>query len=149
MDLNQYLCIGRMVRDVEQSFTSKGTCVANGCIAINTGFGERKTTLFMEFMAFSKTAEIISKYCKKGNEVMFAGTLVCEEWVDKNTGGKRSRIKLNVDKVSLGAEKRGSSYEEGEHGAKMDENEHNVNPNPMPPFEKPSAPNKVDADMPF
>lgn len=65
---------GNIVNDITLKQTPKGTLVANFTIANNTGFGDNKRTDFINCVAFSKTAEIIDKFCKKGVSIFVEGT---------------------------------------------------------------------------
>lgn len=71
-----------------------------------------------------KLVDVIEKYGKKGLRVSVIGTLKMEEWEDKNHGGKRRAIKLNVkefiilDKVETGGSRGRDDDGDSHHGNK-------------------------------
>ncbi len=96
---NKVILMGNLTRDPELRYTPKGTAVANLGIAVNrkwrndTGEMQDETT-FVDVEAFGKQAETIGQYLKKGRPIMIEGRLRYDQWEDKNSGQKRS--KLNV-----------------------------------------------------
>jgi single-strand DNA-binding protein len=105
-NFNQFTGIGTLTRDVEVKYTPSGTAVSNVTIAINekytTKAGEKKEdALFLECVLWGKTAELAGQYLAKGKQVLFSGKLKQESWEDKNGGGKRSKIVLNVETMQF------------------------------------------------
>ena len=103
---NQCTVVGNLTRDVELRYIASGSAVANVSIAINekytTKSGEkREDVLFLECVLWGKTAEIAGEYLSKGKPVLFSGKLKQENWDDKTTGQKRSKIVLNVDTMQF------------------------------------------------
>jgi len=88
---------GRMTRDPELTRLASGTQICKGCVACDFGYGEKKDTLFEEFVAFGKTAELIAQYMPKGDLVLLYGEDQEDRWEDKTTGDKRTKRKLKVD----------------------------------------------------
>jgi single-strand DNA-binding protein len=75
-------------------------------IAINdrytTKSGEKKEeVLFLECVLWGRTAELANEYLAKGKPVLFSGKLKQENWDDKTTGQKRSKIVLNVESMQF------------------------------------------------
>jgi single-strand DNA-binding protein len=50
---------------------------------------------------FGRRAEITSEYLHKGSRVYLEGRKRTESWEDKQTGGKRSRDLVYVDKIEF------------------------------------------------
>lgn len=50
---------------------------------------------------WGKRAETASKLLAKGCRVLVTGTLVNEEWTDRDSGEERSRLMLNASSVDL------------------------------------------------
>jgi single-strand DNA-binding protein len=69
---------------------------------------------------WGKTAKIAGDYVKKGSLIGVQGSLKIDTWDDRNTGAKRSRPVIKVDKLDLLGSKRDSNssganpYEDGE-----------------------------------
>jgi single-strand DNA-binding protein len=103
---NQCTVVGNLTRDVELRYIASGSAVANVSLAINekytTKSGEkREDVLFLECTLWGKTAELAGEYLAKGKSVLFSGKLKQENWDDKATGQKRSKIVLNVDTMQF------------------------------------------------
>jgi single-strand DNA-binding protein len=96
---NKVFLMGNLTRDPELRYTPKGTAVARLGLAINRVYtsetGEKKEEVtFVDVDAFARQAEVIGQYLKKGRRIFMEGRLRYEQWDDKQTGQKRS--KLNV-----------------------------------------------------
>ena len=94
---NKVILIGNLTRDPEVRYTPKGIAIAKIGLAINRYWkdpnGEQKEEVtFVDVDAFSKQAETIAKYMKKGRPIMVEGRLRLDTWDDKQTNQKRSRL---------------------------------------------------------
>jgi single-strand DNA-binding protein len=76
---------GRLGRDVELKYLGDGTPVATFSMAVDQGWGDKKTTIWVRVTAWRKTAEVAAQYLKKGSAVLVKGELA----PDKETGGPR------------------------------------------------------------
>jgi single-strand DNA-binding protein len=94
---NKVILMGNLTRDPELRYTPKGTAVAKLGIAVSrkwksdTG-GMQEETTFVDVDAFGRQAETIGQYLKKGRPIMIEGRLKLDQWEDKNTGQKRSKL---------------------------------------------------------
>ena len=52
----------------------------------------QEETTFVDVDAFGRQAETIGQYLKKGRPVMVEGRLKLDQWDDKQTGQKRSKL---------------------------------------------------------
>ena len=89
--MNKYIFLGRLVKDPEARNTTTGTAVATFTIAVNRKYNkpnEEKQVDFFNCTAFSKTAEFVSKYFKKGQQVLVEGRIQNRTWEDEK-GNKR------------------------------------------------------------
>jgi single-strand DNA-binding protein len=104
-DLNQVIIAGRLTRDPELKYTSGGQAYCKIAVA-NSRFykdknGERQeTTTFVDGTVWGAHAEFVGKYLRKGKAVLVEARLQTDEWEDKQTGQKRSRLQLNVQRVT-------------------------------------------------
>lgn len=101
---NKVILIGNLTRDPELRYTPKGTAVADVGLAVNRTWtneaGERKEEVtFIDVTLWGKTAENTSQYCKKGGAVMVEGRLTLDQWEDKNTKEKRTKLKVIGEQV--------------------------------------------------
>lgn len=109
--LNQLILLGNLTKDPELRYTAQGTAVANGRIAVNEKYGDKEETLFIDFVAWRKLAEIITSYLNKGNQVLFVGRLTERSW--ESDGQKRSKMEMVVDRIRFVGGK-GKDGEDGE-----------------------------------
>ena len=94
---NKVILMGNLTRDPEMRYTPKGTAVARLGLAVNrkynTESGETKEEVtFVDVDAWGKQAEVIAQYCRKGKALLVEGRLKLDQWDDKTTGQKRSRL---------------------------------------------------------
>jgi single-strand DNA-binding protein len=96
-NFNKVILAGNLTRDPELRYTPKGIAIAKFGLAVNrvwkTETGETKEEVtFVDIDAFGKQAETIGQYLKKGRPVLVEGRLRLDQWDDKQTGQKRSRL---------------------------------------------------------
>ena len=105
-NLNRVLLIGNLTRDPEVRYTPKGTAVADIGIAINRIYsgedGERKEeATFVDVTLWGRQAEVAQEYLKKGRQVFIEGRLQLDTWDDKQTGQKRSRLRVVAENMQM------------------------------------------------
>ena len=99
---NKVILMGHLTRDWEQRFTPKGTAVAKTDIAVNrtwqTDSGEkREDVAFVPLESWGRTAEALVQYTVKGDPLLVEGRVAQENWEDKTTHQKRSRLKVVIE----------------------------------------------------
>src|ERR1700726_918120 len=105
-NLNRVLLIGNLTRDPEIRYTPKGTAVADIGLAVNRVFtgedGEkREEVTFVDVVLWSRLAEIAEQYLKKGRPVFIEGRLQLDTWDDKQSGQKRSRLRVVAENMQM------------------------------------------------
>lgn len=106
-NLNKVLLMGNLTRDVEMRFTPSGTALASFGLAINRKWKNTKTNemqeevTFVDVEAWSKLAELCNQYLSKGKPVYIEGRLKLDTWDDKQTGQKRSKMKVVVESMQF------------------------------------------------
>lgn len=105
-NLNKVMLIGNLTRDPEIRHTAKGTAVAEISLAINRTWSDdsgqkQEETTFVEVTLWGKTAELAEKYLTKGRPVYIEGRLQLDSWDDKETGKKRSKLKVVGDTMQF------------------------------------------------
>lgn len=93
--------MGNLTRDPEIQ-NAGGTTICRASIALNEKYKDSKGAIqevvsFIDLTIFGKRGEAFSKYLSKGSYVAVEGKLRQERWDDKETGQKRSRVKVVVD----------------------------------------------------
>lgn len=112
--LNKVLLIGNLTRDPEVRYTPKGSAVCDLGLAVNrvytTESGERREEVtYVDVETWGRTAENAGQYLSKGRPVFVEGRLRMETWDDKQTGQKRTRMKVVADTLQfLGSPRDGS-----------------------------------------
>lgn len=96
--VNHMILQGRLTADPELRTTQSGTAVCSFRIAWSKKWKETETKLFLSCTAWRGTGEMVSKYFRKGQEIVVEGKLHTESWTDQD-GNKRSDIKMTVDNV--------------------------------------------------
>lgn len=94
---NKVILIGNLTRDPELRYTAKGMAIAKLGLAVGRKWrneaGEmQEETTFVDVDAFGRQAETIGQYLKKGRPIMIEGRLRLDQWDDKATGQKRSKL---------------------------------------------------------
>jgi single-strand DNA-binding protein len=117
-DLNKVFLMGRLTFDPELRRTPSGTAVTELRMATNRSWagrdGERREeTLFIDVTVWDRQAETCCQYLRKGSSVHVEGSLRMETWDDKNTGEKRSKVKVHADRVQFLDARRGEAGSDG------------------------------------
>ncbi|NWK55196.1 single-stranded DNA-binding protein [Verrucomicrobiaceae bacterium N1E253] len=105
-NLNKVMLMGNVTRDIELRYTPKGTAVADIGLAVNRvrsgEGGERiEETTFVDITLWGRTAEVAHQYSGKGQPLFVEGRLHMDTWVDKASGGNRSKLKVVADNIQL------------------------------------------------
>src|SRR4029434_6103045 len=103
---NKVILLGNLTRDPEVRYTPKGSAVCDLGIAVNrvytTDSGEkREEATFVDVTFWGRTAEVAGEYLKKGRPVFIEGRLQLDSWEDKQSGQKRSKLKVVADNVQF------------------------------------------------
>ena len=102
---NKVQLIGRLGQTPEVKKLDSGKTVANFSLATSDKYKNAKgelieNTEWHNLVAWGKTAEIIEKYVKKGNEIAIEGKLTNRSWEDKD-GNKRYATEVLVNEILL------------------------------------------------
>ncbi len=151
--LNKVLLMGNLTRDPELRVTPKGTPICQFSLAINRQFkmesGEtREEVIYVDVEAWGKQGETIAKYCTKGRPLYVEGRLRLDQWEDKNTKEKRSRMKVVLEQFQFLGDSRGGGgapQPASEEGGGSPER----HAPPARSSAKPAAQENLDEDVPF
>ncbi len=110
---NKVILLGNLTRDPELRYTPKGSAVARLGLAVNRKYtletGEsREEVTFIDIDAWGKQAELIGQYCKKGSPLFVEGRLKLDQWDDKNTGQKVSKLRVHLENFQFVGAPRGA-----------------------------------------
>jgi len=103
---NKVILLGNLTRDPEVRYTPKGSAVCDLGIAVNrvytTDSGERREEVtYVDVVLWARLAEIAGEYLKKGRPVFIEGRLQMDTWDDKQTGQKRTRLRVVGESMQL------------------------------------------------
>lgn len=73
--INKAILVGRLTKDIELRKTQSGKSVASFTVAVDSGYGDKKKTDFINCVAWEKTAEILSQYASKGTLISVEGKI--------------------------------------------------------------------------
>lgn len=150
-NFNKVYLIGNLTRDPELRVTPKGTAICQFGLAVNRQFKDesgavRDETTFVDIEAWGRQGETISKYCTKGRPLFVEGRLKFDQWEDKTSGQKRSRLKVVLE----GFQFLGGRGEGGGSDAAPEQNfERNTPPARNAGRSEPAPSDGVDEDVPF
>ncbi|HCN27897.1 MAG TPA: single-stranded DNA-binding protein [Verrucomicrobiales bacterium] len=125
--LNKVMLIGNLTRDPDVKFTPKGSAVCDIGLAVNRVYtndnGERiEEVTFVDVTLWGKTAELAGKWLYKGRPVFIEGRLQLDTWEDKQSGQKRSKLRVVGEQMQFlgspqGAGDRSGGGDEGGYGS--------------------------------
>jgi single-strand DNA-binding protein len=103
---NKVILVGNLTRDPELRYTPKGTAIAKIGLAVNRVWtneaGEKKEEVtFVDVDIFGRTAENVGQYMRKGRPILIEGRLRLDQWDDKQTGQKKSKLGVVAETVQF------------------------------------------------
>lgn len=149
---NKVILVGNLTRDPELRYTSNGKAITKIGLAVNRTWtsetGEKKEEVtFVDVDVFGRTAENVGQYMRKGSPILIEGRLRLDQWDDKQTGQKRSKLGVVAETVQFLGSPRGGT-EGGDSDAPRSR------PAPSRPAQAPAAAAEdagppPDDDVPF
>ncbi len=127
--MNKIIIKGRITKELEVRYTqTSNTAVVSFTVAVNRDFvkqGEERQTDFINCVAYGKTAEFISKYFSKGQEILLTGRLQNRNWEDEQ-GQKHYVTEIIVENVEFcGSKKEQEKAKEEQEERETIQNEDN------------------------
>ena len=102
--VNRVMLMGRLTRDPNLRRLSDHLEVAEFSLAMSEWTsgkdGERKEKVcFVDVVAWERQAAACGEHLRKGMQVFVEGRLQMDEWADKQSGEKRTKLKVRADRV--------------------------------------------------
>ncbi len=147
---NKVILLGNLTRDPEVRYTPKGSAVADLGLAVNRQYtlenGEkREEVTFVDVTFWGRTAEVAGEYLKKGRPVFVEGRLQLDTWDDKQSGQKRSKLKVIGETMQMLGGRGGpggdGNAEEGDRPARSSR--------PAPPPKTSASAEPEEDEIPF
>ena len=104
---NKVILMGNMTRDPQVRYTPSGTAVAEIGLAVNRNWFDKQTnsrreeTTFVDVTLWARDAEVAGEYLAKGRPVLIEGRLQLDTWDDKQTGQKRSKLRVVGERMQM------------------------------------------------
>ena len=138
--MNSCTFVGRLGRDVEVKNLPSGTTVAEFAVAVDTGYGDRKATLWLRCKLWGKRAEGgLIQYLVKGKQVVVSGALSESAWTASD-GAEKKTLELDIADIALVGGGEGQQQDNSFAPAQQ----------PAPPVQQPTAPVvDLNVDIPF
>ena len=111
--MNTIILKGRLTKDPELKATQSGISICRFCVAVNRRFNKDEAD-FINCVAWRGTAEFISIYFKKGQEICLSGALTVNRW-ENEEGKSEWSSEVTVDN----AEFCGSKSEKSENNVEQ------------------------------
>jgi single-strand DNA-binding protein len=119
--LNKVMLIGNLGADPEIRYTAGGAAVANITIATAESWRDKESgeqqerTEWHRVVFFSRLAEIVSEYLKKGSQVYVEGRLQTRKWQDRD-GNDRYTTEIVANEMQMLGSRPGSGGGSGGGG---------------------------------
>jgi single-strand DNA-binding protein len=128
---NKVILVGNLTRDPQVRYTPSGTAVTDLGLAISRNWFDKQSnsrkeeTTFVDVTVWGRTAEVAGEYLSKGRPVLIEGRLQLDQWDDRETGQKRSKLKVVGETMTMlgsgggagGGSRSGGQASSGAHGA--------------------------------
>lgn len=98
--MNVFTGIGRLGRDAEVRHTQAGKPITTFAVAIEDGFGDNKTTTWLDCAMFGERGEKIASYIRKGDRIGVTGSIRLDTYTTRD-GVEKSKVALRVQDVTL------------------------------------------------
>lgn len=104
---NKVILVGNLTRDPEVKYTTGGTAVAEIGLAVNRTWFDKQSNqrkedvTFVDVTLWARQAEVAGEYLSKGRSVLIEGRLQLDTWEDKNSGQKRSKLRVVGENMTM------------------------------------------------
>jgi len=113
--MNKVTMLGRLVKDPEMRTTNSGKNVASFTLAVPRRFAQKDAQITADYFnmsAWGKLGDFVSKYFRKGQQVLVSGRLENRTWND-NEGNKKYATDVILEEVYFADSKKadGNTYD--------------------------------------
>lgn len=104
---NKVILVGNLTRDPQVKYTTGGTAVTEIGLAVSRQWFDKQAnqkkeeTTFVDITLWGRTAEIAGEYLAKGRPVLIEGRLQLDSWDDRETGQKRSKLRVVGENMTM------------------------------------------------
>ncbi len=116
--LNKVFLLGNLTRVPELRYTPSGAAVCEFGLAVNRKYvannQEKDEICFVNIVVWGKQGESCQRYLEKGSAAMIEGRLQFDQWDDRETGKKRSTLRVVAERVQFISGRRDSGGQQSE-----------------------------------
>jgi single-strand DNA-binding protein len=104
---NKVVLVGNLTRDPQVRYTPSGTAVADIGLAVNRQWFDKQAnqkkeeTTVVDVTLWGRQAEVAGEYLSKGRSVLIEGRLQLDQWDDRESGQKRSKLKVVGESMQM------------------------------------------------
>ncbi len=104
---NRVILVGNLTRDPQVRYIASGKAVCEIGLAVSHQWYDKQSntrkeeTTFVDVTLWGRTAEVAGEYLSKGRPVLIEGRLQLDQWQDKTTGDKRSKLRVVCDNMQM------------------------------------------------
>lgn len=104
---NKVIIMGNLTRDPQVRYTPSGTAVSDLGLAVNRTWFDKQSNskkeevTFVDVTLWGRQAEVAGEYLSKGRSVLIEGRLSLDQWDDKDSGQKRSKLKVVCENMTM------------------------------------------------
>ena len=113
--MNVVCLVGRLTADPELRQTPNGTNVCSFSVAVNRPIANAdgtRTADFINCVAWRGTAEFITRYFRKGQNIGLHGAIQTRQYQDKDTGKNRTAFEVVINNAYFVESKNGNSQQQ-------------------------------------
>ncbi len=105
--VNKVILIGNLGADPDVRYMPNGSAVANVTVATSTVWRDKQSGELVErtewhrVVFFSRLAEIVGEYLRKGSKIYIEGSLRTRKWQDKATGVDRFTTEIVANEMQM------------------------------------------------
>ena len=113
MNLNNVIIGGTLGKDPEVRYLANGTAICDLAMAINrnwkgTDGSKQEEVSWIDITFFGPTADVIAQHFSKGGQIVVIGRLKQDTWEDRQSGAKRSKVKVIGERFEFANRNSGS-----------------------------------------
>lgn len=104
---NKVILVGNLTRDPQVKYTTGGTAVTELGLAVSRQWFDKQSnsrkeeTTFVDVTLWGRQAEVAGEYLAKGRPVLIEGRLQLDTWDDRETGQKRSKLRVVGENMTM------------------------------------------------
>lgn len=104
---NKVILLGNLTRDPQVRYIQSGSAVTELGLAVNRSWYDKQSNqrkeevTFIDVTLWGRTAEIAGEYLSKGRSVLIEGHLKLDTWDDKESGQKRSKLRVVGENMTM------------------------------------------------